>query len=179
MSDVVAVIAPGEMGSAVGRRLVERGVRVVTRLDGRSKASIARAERSGFAVAGSDAQLAQEAGIVLSIVPPGAALGLAERLAPALAAAAAKPVYVDCNAVAPETAERIGAVIARTGCRYVDAGIIGPPPSASARTVFYASGADARVLARLGDRGLTVRVLDGPSAPRRRSRCPMPASPKG
>jgi 3-hydroxyisobutyrate dehydrogenase-like beta-hydroxyacid dehydrogenase len=162
MSDVVAIIAPGEMGSAVGRRLIEHGARVITSLEGRGKASIARAERAGFAIAETDAQLVQEAGFVFSIVPPGAALGLAERLVPVLAATVAKPIYVDCNAVAPTTAERIGAIIAPTGCRYVDAGIIGPPPSASARTVFYASGAAAGELTRLGDRGLTVRVLDGP-----------------
>ena len=87
MSDVVAIIAPGEMGSAVGRRLIEHAARVITSLEGRGKASIARAERAGFAIAETDAQLVQEAGFVLSIVPPGAALGLAERLVAVLAAA--------------------------------------------------------------------------------------------
>jgi len=37
MSPVVAVIAPGMMGSAVGKRLVERGVKVTTVLDGRKQ----------------------------------------------------------------------------------------------------------------------------------------------
>ena len=36
MAYVVAIIAPGEMGSAVGARLAERGVRVTTALAGRS-----------------------------------------------------------------------------------------------------------------------------------------------
>jgi L-threonate 2-dehydrogenase len=95
-------------------------------------------------------------------VPPGEAVALAERLAPALARAAGKPIYVDCNAVSPETAERIAGVLAAAKCRYVDAGIIGPPPSATTRTVFYASGAPAHELERLGTLGLTVRVIDGP-----------------
>ena len=81
---------------------------------------------------------------------------------PALRAARRKPVYVDCNAVSPATARRIGAILARGECRYVDAGIIGPPPSAASRTVFYASGADAPALASLTPLGVEVRVLDAP-----------------
>lgn len=162
MSEVVAVIAPGEMGSAVGRRLREHGARVVTSLAGRSDASIARAERAGLAVLDDDERLVGEADFILSIVPPGEAMALAERLGPALARAARKPIYVDCNAVAPATARRIGDVLAETGCAYVDAAIIGPPPAATTRTIFYASGPAADQFMRLGDRGLMVRVLEGP-----------------
>ena len=162
MSQTIAIIAPGEMGSAVGRRLAEHGARVVTVLAGRSPASIARAERAGFAALAGLEQLAQAADVILSIVPPGAALGLAEQWAPVLARAAKKPLYVDCNAVSPETATRIGGVLARAGAPYVDAGIIGPPPSASARTVLYAAGEAAPRLARLNELGLQLRVLDAP-----------------
>ncbi|HKW52736.1 MAG TPA: DUF1932 domain-containing protein, partial [Stellaceae bacterium] len=76
---------------------------------------------------------------------------------------ARKPVYVDCNAVSPNTAQRIGEVLAATGCAYVDAGIIGPPPAASSRTVIYASGAAAPKLERLNQLGLDLRVLDAPN----------------
>ncbi len=162
MTLTVAIIAPGEMGSAVGRRLRERGARIVTALAGRSAASVARAERAGFGAIDDRARLVAEAQLILSIVPPGEAVALAESFVPALAAAREKPVYVDCNAVAPETALRIGAILARAQCPYVDAGIIGPPPSPSGRTVFYASGDAAAELARLAPLGLEVRVLKAP-----------------
>jgi 3-hydroxyisobutyrate dehydrogenase-like beta-hydroxyacid dehydrogenase len=161
MAATVAVIAMGEMGSAVGRRLRERGANVITSLAGRSAASAARAAQAGVGPVASDAELMQ-ADFVLSIVPPGEALALAERLAPELAKAVRKPAYVDCNAVSPQTAERIGAALAASGCTYVDAGIIGPPPSTTARTIFYASGAGAKEFERLSAYGLTVRVLDDP-----------------
>jgi L-threonate 2-dehydrogenase len=162
MSDTIAIIAPGEMGSAVGRRLAEHGARIITVLAGRSAASIARAERAGFAAMAGLDELAAAADIILSIVPPGEAVGLAEQWAPVLARAARKPLYVDCNAVSPATASRIGGVLASTGSAYVDAGIIGPPPSASARTVFYAAGDAAPKLERLNQLGLALRVLDAP-----------------
>ena len=99
MQPIVAVIAPGMMGSAVGKRLVENGIEVRTSLAGRSEATVARAKAAGM-VGVSDEQIAA-ADIILSILPPGDALGLAERLAPALRAAAKKPVFVDCNALDP------------------------------------------------------------------------------
>src|SRR4051794_36414006 len=92
MKPVVAIIAPGNMGAAVGRRLVEHGAAVLTSLAGRSAASAERARRAGLEDAGDDRIAAAD--FILSIVPPGDALGLAERLAPALERAERKPVYV-------------------------------------------------------------------------------------
>jgi len=162
MADTIAVIAMGEMGSATARRLRERGATVLTSLAGRSAASAARAEKAGALPVASDDELVAQADFILSIVPPGDAVALAERLAPALGRAARKPVFVDCNAVSPQTADRIGAALEGTGCGYVDAGIIGPPPSATGRTIFYASGEGAKEFDRLSAYGLTIRVMDGP-----------------
>jgi 3-hydroxyisobutyrate dehydrogenase-like beta-hydroxyacid dehydrogenase len=158
MTPIVAIIAAGNMGAGVGKRLTDNGVSVLTSLAGRSEESARRAREAGMrAVA--DAQL-MEADFLMSIVPPGEALGLAKRLAPALAAANKKPTYVECNAVSPQTTLTIAGVIASTGAPFVGAGIIGPPPKpASSNTKFYASGPAAKDFARLNDHGLIVRVL--------------------
>jgi putative dehydrogenase len=163
MSDTVGVIAMGEMGSATARRLHERGATVITQLAGRSAASVARAERAGAIPVSTDDEFAAQSDFILSIVPPGDAVALAQRLAPSIKRAGRKTVYVDCNAVSPQTAERIGQALDGTGCAYVDAGIIGPPPSDTARTIFYASGPGATEFERLSDRGLTIRLMDGPN----------------
>lgn len=161
MTPTVAIVAPGTMGAGVAKRLAEHKVMVLTSLAGRSEASVARARDAGMVGVG-DAQLT-EADFLLSIVPPGDALMLARRLAPVLRAANKKTVYVDCNAVNPKTVSEIGDVIATTGCPFVGAGIIGPPPKpGSTNTKIYASGPAAYDLARLNDYGLIVRVLEGP-----------------
>ena len=157
MTPVVAIIAPGAMGSAVGKRLSENGVEVRTSLAGRSAASAARAKDAGM-VAASDEEIAA-ADFLLSIVPPGEALSLVERLAPVLTASNRKPVYVECNAVNPRSMERIAPAVAATGAPLVDAGIIGPPPKAGSRTIFYASGTEAARFATLGQYGLDIRVM--------------------
>src|SRR5215470_17964452 len=103
MTLTIAVLAPGAMGSAVARRLKDHGARVLTQLAGRSPATVERATAAGM-IAASDAEIAQ-ADIILSIVPPGEAMALAERLAGVIASGSKKPVIVDCNAVNVETVE--------------------------------------------------------------------------
>jgi putative dehydrogenase len=161
MTPIVAIIAPGAMGSAVARRLTGHGLEVRTSLAGRGAVSRDRAHGAGM-IDGSDAAVAA-ADVILSIVPPAEALPLARRLAPALTAVVRKPLYVDCNAVSPQTVAAIAPVVTATGCAFVDAGIIGGPPKPeSPGPVFYASGPDAPRFAALAAYGLDIRVLDGP-----------------
>ncbi len=161
MTPTVAIIAPGNMGAAVAARLAESKVTVLTSLAGRSGESKKRASAAGMRDV-EDRALA-EADFLLSIVPPGDALALAKRLAGVLTAANTKPVYVECNAVSPQTMLDIAGVIGPTGCSFVGAGIIGPPPKPDAtNTKFYASGPTAPLFAKLGDYGLIIRVLEGP-----------------
>jgi 3-hydroxyisobutyrate dehydrogenase-like beta-hydroxyacid dehydrogenase len=160
MTPVVAIVAPGAMGAAVGKRLVDNGLKVLTSLDGRGEATVARARAAGMTDA-NDKEIAA-ADFILSILPPGDALALAERFAPALQASNAKPVYVDCNAINPATVEKVAKAIAPAECPFVDAGIIGSPPKpGDAGPRFYASGPSAPRFAMLRDYGLDVRVLGG------------------
>jgi L-threonate 2-dehydrogenase len=160
MTPTVAVIAPGAMGAAVGKRLTDAGVKVLTALAGRSAETVARAKAAAM-LAADDADIAR-ADFILSILPPGDALGLAQRLAPALAASNAKPVYVDCNAINPNTVEKVAAALAPSGCAFVDAGIIGSPPKpGDTGPRFYASGPEAPRFAALRDYGLDIRLLGG------------------
>ena len=161
MTPTVAIVAPGNMGAGVGQRLTENKVTVLTSLAGRSTESEKRARAAGMRPV-ADAQLT-EADFLLSIVPPGDALALAKRLAPVLTAANKKPVYVECNAVSPRTMLDIADVVGATGCPFVGAGIIGPPPKpGTANTKIYAAGPAAVAFAKLNDYGLIVRVLAGP-----------------
>ena len=161
MNPVVAVIAPGMMGAAVGKRLADHGLKVLTSLKGRSAETSARAKAAGM-ISASDEEIAAT-DFILSILPPGDAVALAQRFAPALTASNSKPVFVDCNAVSPPTVERIAAAVVPTGSPFVDAGIIGAPPKpGDAGPRFYASGPDAPRFAKLKDFGLDVRVLAGP-----------------
>jgi 3-hydroxyisobutyrate dehydrogenase-like beta-hydroxyacid dehydrogenase len=161
MKPTLAVLAPGAMGAALAARLVAGGADVVTVLDGRSAHTIERARVAGMR----DVPLARipDADVVLSVVPPSQVLPLAQRLAPALAAAAHKPVFVDCNAVNPQTVMRLQSVIEPTGATFVDGSLIGMPPREGyGGPTLFVSGAQASRLAALTPFGLKVHVLDAP-----------------
>jgi 3-hydroxyisobutyrate dehydrogenase-like beta-hydroxyacid dehydrogenase len=156
---IVGLVSPGAMGAAVGRVLVERGHRVVVALDDRGRASVERAHAAGLANAGPLAALVEEADLLLSIVPPAAALDVAH----AVVATGGCPRYVDANAVAPTTAARIAEVV---GDAFVDGDLIGGPPRPGGPTRLYLSGDGAADLApELCGDGLEAVVLGaGPYA---------------
>jgi 3-hydroxyisobutyrate dehydrogenase-like beta-hydroxyacid dehydrogenase len=155
----VAIMSPGDMGHAVAATLRGHGLRVITCLAARSPRTRALAEKAGIEAVPDDEALVRAADLLLSIVVPAQAEHLARRIAAALERTRTDLLYVDCNAIAPVTARRIGQVIEAAGARFVDAGIIGPPPRAGARTPFYASGEHAKSFAVLRDFGLDVRPI--------------------
>jgi len=164
-SVTVAIIGAGEMGAAVGRRLREAGARVMTSLTGRSAESVERVRDAGLEVINDDDSLVREANFVLSIVPPGVAVEVANRIRGPLGRAQAMPVFVECNAVSPATCRRISDLLG--AITFIDAGIIGGPPVAGTQEPakgprFYASGANAHLLKRLSAFGLDIALLDGP-----------------
>ena len=161
----VAIIGAGEMGSAVGRRLRGMGARVITELKGRSEQSTRRVADAGLEVIDDDQLLVDEANFILSIVPPGVACAVAERFRAPLSRTGRKPVFVECNAIAPKTVRRIEATLDETGCGFIDAGIIGGPPPLDDLVKgprFYASGPHAQMFASLAQYGLDIAVLEAP-----------------
>ena len=159
---VVAIIAQGMMGAGVGRRLHKSGAEIRTLLSGRSAKSAERARAAGMQPAADQQALLAGADFFLSILPPDEAEALARQLAPSLEALDRKPVYVDCNAVSPQTALRVGEAIIPSGADFVDAGIIGGPPRPGYSPTIYASGPKAGQTAVLRDWGIDWRVIDGP-----------------
>jgi len=161
MTPKIAILAPGIMGAAIAARMVSRGVRVSTLLSGRSEQTVERAKLAGM-LAVDEGDIA-DVDILLSIVPPAEAMALARQLAPVLSAAARKPVYVDCNAINPESAALVAAVIEPTGCPFVDGSLIGMPPREGYEgPTLFVSGLEANRVVSLTQCGLNVRKLNGP-----------------
>jgi len=155
----VAILMPGDMGHAVGRTLRAHGHDVVTCLEGRSARTRALAGAAGLRDLPDLETVVAEADMVLSILPPVEAPGLARRVAAAMAAAGARPCYVDCNAVSPATAREIGAVLVEAGAPFIDAGIVGAAPGRGPVPRFYVSGADTGPMAALDGKGIAVKAI--------------------
>ncbi|HUF91826.1 MAG TPA: DUF1932 domain-containing protein [Candidatus Limnocylindria bacterium] len=160
MSDTVGLLHPGEMGSAVGATLVAGRARVLWASEGRSAATRARAVEIGLEDGGTLAAVVKASRVILSVAPPHGAVDLAR----AVAALGFRGIYVDANAVAPDTTRQIGAIVEGGGARFVDGGIIGPATRKRGAARIYLSGPAAPDVAGLFAAGpVDPVVMDGPA----------------
>ena len=159
----IAILSPGDMGAGVGAALADHGHDVLACVAGRSRETRERAKRLGFRLAADLDSLLAEADLVLSILPPEAALGLARDVAAAMRRTGHAPAYADCNAVSPETARAIGTLFEGSGAPFIDGGIIGAAPGPDRPpTRFYVSGEAAGLMDVLDGKGISVRPV-GPA----------------
>jgi 3-hydroxyisobutyrate dehydrogenase-like beta-hydroxyacid dehydrogenase len=160
--NAIGLLSPGDMGHVVGQVLQTHGLRVLTCLKGRSQRTRMLAQKAGIADVPTYEELVRHTEMILSILVPEEALNTARQVAQAVRHAGQTTVFVDCNAVSPGTAKAMDEVVSATGSRFIDAGIIGPPPREPGNTRFYASGPDVELFAELTHFGLDVRPL-GPA----------------
>jgi 3-hydroxyisobutyrate dehydrogenase-like beta-hydroxyacid dehydrogenase len=155
----IIILNPGDMGASVGACARAAGHRVLWVSEGRSAQSAARAAAAELETSASLAAALSDTDVVLSICPPHAALDTAN----AVAATGFSGLYIDGNAIAPQTARKVGEIVRGAGARFGDGGIIGPPPGKSGTTRMYFSGAPAAEAAGLFEgSSLATVVLDGP-----------------
>ncbi len=160
----IGLLHPGEMGAAVGGCLVMAGHQVLWASAGRGPGTVARAAAAGLRDAGTVGALAGQAGLIVSVCPPHAALDVARSVA-GTAGTGFGGVFVDANAISPGTAQEVARIVAAGGGSYVDGGIIGSPPSVPGRTRLYLSGPRAAQVADLfAGSALDARVIDGGAA---------------
>jgi 3-hydroxyisobutyrate dehydrogenase-like beta-hydroxyacid dehydrogenase len=147
------------MGAEVGAAGRAGGASVLWVSDGRASATRDRAAAAGLEDAETLNAALARASVVLSVCPPHAAVELAN----SVAAAGFRGVYLDANAIAPETSRRIGGIVEATGASFVDGGIIGPPPTKPGTTRLYLSGpASPEIAALFAGSSLGTVVLDAP-----------------
>lgn len=148
---VVGILSPGEMGSQIAQRLGAAGIRVATVIEGRSDVTAERARQAGMVRLKSLDRLVTTADLLLSVVPPAAAKPLAREVADAVARTRAPILYVDANAISPQTVGEIASLLTAAGAQFVDASIIGKASDWESGTRLYVSGEAAPAVSqRLG-----------------------------
>lgn len=144
---VIGILHPGVMGAALGSALKPVAGAVIWAAAGRSVPTSKRAETADLVGVPDVAELARRSHVIVSICPPHAALDVAGQVADALDGRTDRPLYVDANAVSPDTVARIAG---RLGAEHVvDGAIIGPPAWERGSTVLWLAGARAGEVAGL------------------------------
>ena len=157
----IAILSPGDMGHAVGQRLREHELDVITCLAGRSDRTRTLAERAGIRDVPTMEELVEQSDLIMSMTVSAAVPGLCREVADALKETGSDTLFAECNAISPRLVRELEPVISDAGGRFVDVSIIGGPPRPGYSPHFYASGEHASQFVQLGDLGLTVLKLDG------------------
>ncbi|MFD8789426.1 NAD(P)-dependent oxidoreductase [Streptomyces vinaceus] len=131
----VGILHPGSMGAAVAACAATNAAAVLWCETGRSSASAARAVRFGLTPVAELAELLDRSDIVISLCPPAAA----EDVARDVAVHHFDGVYVEANAINPERAQRIAALLEPTAT-VVDGGVVGSPPVGGKTPALHLSG---------------------------------------
>ena len=156
----VAIMGVGDMGHAVGGALKESGFDVISCLNGRSEHSRNLAKVAGIRDIGNLELMVADSDIVLSIMPPSAAEGFGNDIVAAIEASGSSPMFVECNAISPDTTRRVEAGIKAAGASYTDVGIIGSAPGRPGSPPrFYASGPDLGPISELDGKGIKVMPM--------------------
>ena len=159
--NTVAILSPGDMGHAVGQRLREYELDVITCLAGRSERTRSLAEKAGIRDVASMEELVEQSDLIMSMTVSAAVPAVCQQVADALRAAGRDTLFAECNAISPQLARDLEPVITGAGGRFVDVSIIGGPPRPGYGPHFYASGQHATQFEQLNESGLTVLKLDG------------------
>ncbi len=148
----VGLLHPGAMGAVVGALVQDD---VLWASAGRSPETTERAAAAGLVDVGTVEALVARAGTILSICPPHAALDVAGQVA----GRGFSGLYVDANAVSPETAGRIRETVTAGGARFVDGGIVGGPPTEPGTRLYLSGPAASEAAALFSGTVLDARVL--------------------
>lgn len=153
----IGILHPGEMGISVAVSAMNSGHTVFWASEGRGEKTRARADKYNLKDAGTLAELCNTCSVILCVCPPHAA----EDVARQVIAQGFKGLYMDANAISPQRAIKIGAMLKAAGIDFVDGGIIGGPAWERGQTWLYLSGKRANEIADCFTNGLLETKVIG------------------
>ena len=118
----IAVFHPGAMGSKLAAQLVVAGHEVHWVPEGRSEASAARAAEAGL-IGTPFAEAVREADVVLCSCAPQGAVDIAKQVG----GAGFTGLYIEANPLSPMSLREAQSAV--PDATFVDAGVVGPPPT--------------------------------------------------
>ena len=140
---IIGILHPGNMGVSVAVSIKAAGNEVLWASEGRSNATQRRALKTELEDVFSVKKLCENCSIIVSVCQP----HVAEAVAAQVLGHGFTGLYLDANAISPQTAGRIGKQVTSAGASLVDGGIIGGPAWEPGNTWLYLSGSAAEELA--------------------------------
>ena len=161
MNTRIGFMGFGEAAPAIAEGLSEQGISGMQAFDIAFETDPARFSprtvRSGTRMAGSPAALAKDCDVILSLVTCTEAVAAASSIADHLEP---RHFYVDLNSASPDVKREVGAIVASSGARFVEAAIMSMvPPNRHRVPVLLCGAAAAELKQRLDPLGMNLEIL--------------------
>jgi 3-hydroxyisobutyrate dehydrogenase-like beta-hydroxyacid dehydrogenase len=155
----IGILFPGEMGAALATALSRAGLRVLTTVDDRSARTRRLCQDAGLETLPSLVDVVASSQVVVSLVPPCAAVALAADYRKSVKGLPNPPLFIDANSISPVTALEIAALLAEARLDFVDAAIYGLASQLGSRGTMFLSGPSAPRVAEWFGRAVRVQVV--------------------
>ena len=155
--DYIGFLHPGAMGISLAASAQNSGYTACWASEGRRKQSINRANEHNLKDLLTVQAICDNCAVIISICPPHAAKDVAEQVI----ACDFTGIYVDANAISPQTSLEIGDLLSEAGIDYVDGGVIGGPAWQRGTTWLYLSGKSTEAVAAYFSEGPLETELMG------------------
>ena len=145
MASTVGFIGLGLMGKPMALNLLKKGFPVIAH--SRSRGPVDEAVAAGATAAGSPAEVARSASVIITMLPDGPDVAKVLEADNGVFGAMSKgTVIVDSSTIAPATAKRLAARAKELGASFLDAPVSGGEIGAIAGTLTFMVGGDAAAL---------------------------------
>lgn len=145
MASTVGFIGLGLMGKPMALNLLKKGFPVIAH--SRSRGPVDEAVAAGATAAGSPAEVARSASVIITMLPDGPDVATVLEADNGVFGAMSKStVIVDSSTIAPATAKRLAARAKERGASFLDAPVSGGEIGAIAGTLTFMVGGDAAAL---------------------------------
>lgn len=166
----VGIVSPGEMGIGLAQLLIRNGFDVVATTNGRSSRTQDLSAQSDLRILNHLSDVISSADIVVSTVPPQAAVDTAQHIAEQYSLLRAEGrasglTLVDANSIAPHIATQIQAIAVSHSIDFIDATVHGVASRLATQGTLFVSGENSHRLCELfGDALRTVCLGQEPGS---------------
>lgn len=136
----IAIIFPGDMGTAIARELIKKNFRVISASEGRSEKTLENIKKVGIEDVHSLEKLVQEADYIFSLTNSKASTDVAKEITKLTEYKSTKTVYVDLNSNNPETALNIQKTIEKGQTLFVNGAVLGNTENIAENGTIVVSG---------------------------------------
>lgn len=155
----IGILHCGEMGTALGKLLLDQGCHVTTTTAGRSAKTVKRVRETGISIVQELGELVSQADLIIATVSPSAATQVAEEVGSCCECAPDNAIYLELNSIGSQSVSAISKSLAASNYSVVDGAVHGQAARLSDQGVIYLSGKRAGELEELFSPMMRVRVV--------------------